>query len=173
MSFAFAFQGTSGLGFSIAGGTDNPHIGDDASIFITKIIPGGAAAQDGRLRYVPWGSHLGVHLMLSLAAVLTGALWDTGLLLRLLQRKQQMEASEGRRSLGGRTPFPCVQEGLCGLQILPGRESDQGSPCEYWSQGVCRAACQRPSTAALLVPPPLLALPMPVVVASQKTAPLI
>uniref|UniRef100_A0A669CT07 Discs large MAGUK scaffold protein 4 n=1 Tax=Oreochromis niloticus TaxID=8128 RepID=A0A669CT07_ORENI len=34
----------------IAGGTDNPHIGDDPSIFITKIIPGGAAAQDGRLR---------------------------------------------------------------------------------------------------------------------------
>ncbi|XP_020820489.1 disks large homolog 1 isoform X10 [Phascolarctos cinereus] len=43
-------RGNSGLGFSIAGGTDNPHIGDDASIFITKIIAGGAAAQDGRLR---------------------------------------------------------------------------------------------------------------------------
>uniref|UniRef100_A0A8C6P9R9 Disks large homolog 1 n=1 Tax=Nothobranchius furzeri TaxID=105023 RepID=A0A8C6P9R9_NOTFU len=43
-------QGNSGLGFSIAGGTDNPHIGEDPSIFITKVIPGGAAAQDGRLR---------------------------------------------------------------------------------------------------------------------------
>ncbi|KAL2079288.1 hypothetical protein ACEWY4_025032 [Coilia grayii] len=43
-------RGNSGLGFSIAGGIDNPHIGDDPSIFITKIIPGGAAAQDGRLR---------------------------------------------------------------------------------------------------------------------------
>ncbi|XP_076842171.1 disks large homolog 4-like isoform X6 [Brachyhypopomus gauderio] len=43
-------RGNSGLGFSIAGGTDNPHVGDDPSIFITKIIPGGAAAQDGRLR---------------------------------------------------------------------------------------------------------------------------
>uniref|UniRef100_A0A671TCY0 Disks large homolog 1 n=1 Tax=Sinocyclocheilus anshuiensis TaxID=1608454 RepID=A0A671TCY0_9TELE len=43
-------RGNSGLGFSIAGGTDNPHIGEDPSIFITKIIPGGAAAQDGRLR---------------------------------------------------------------------------------------------------------------------------
>nr|XP_032833759.1 discs large homolog 1-like protein isoform X4 [Petromyzon marinus] len=43
-------RGNSGLGFSIAGGTDNPHIGDDPSIYITKIIPGGAAAQDGRLR---------------------------------------------------------------------------------------------------------------------------
>ncbi|XP_049443368.1 disks large homolog 1-like isoform X1 [Epinephelus fuscoguttatus] len=43
-------RGNSGLGFSIAGGTDNPHIGEDPSIFITKIIPGGAAAQNGRLR---------------------------------------------------------------------------------------------------------------------------
>uniref|UniRef100_A0A2I2YYY1 Disks large homolog 1 n=1 Tax=Gorilla gorilla gorilla TaxID=9595 RepID=A0A2I2YYY1_GORGO len=48
--FFFYPQGNSGLGFSIAGGTDNPHIGDDSSIFITKIITGGAAAQDGRLR---------------------------------------------------------------------------------------------------------------------------
>nr|XP_020477427.1 disks large homolog 2-like isoform X8 [Monopterus albus] len=43
-------RGNSGLGFSIAGGADNPHIGDDPGIFITKIIPGGAAAEDGRLR---------------------------------------------------------------------------------------------------------------------------
>uniref|UniRef100_A0A8C3APE2 Discs large MAGUK scaffold protein 3 n=1 Tax=Cyclopterus lumpus TaxID=8103 RepID=A0A8C3APE2_CYCLU len=42
-------QGNSGLGFSIAGGIDNPHIPDDPGIFITKIIPGGAAAMDGRL----------------------------------------------------------------------------------------------------------------------------
>ncbi|KAL7979605.1 hypothetical protein Chor_004763 [Crotalus horridus] len=42
-------RGNSGLGFSIAGGTDNPHIPDDPGIFITKIIPGGAAAMDGRL----------------------------------------------------------------------------------------------------------------------------
>nr|XP_043886054.1 discs large homolog 1-like protein isoform X7 [Solea senegalensis] len=43
-------RGNSGLGFSIAGGTDNPHIGEDPSIFITKVIAGGAAAQDARLR---------------------------------------------------------------------------------------------------------------------------
>jgi len=42
-------RGSSGLGFSIAGGTDNPHIGTDTSIFITKIIPGGAAYADGRI----------------------------------------------------------------------------------------------------------------------------
>ncbi|XP_078693969.1 disks large homolog 1-like isoform X8 [Branchiostoma floridae x Branchiostoma belcheri] len=42
--------GTQGLGFSIAGGNDNPHIGDDPSIYITKLIPGGAAAADGKLR---------------------------------------------------------------------------------------------------------------------------
>lgn len=43
-------RGTSGLGFSIAGGTDNPHIGTDTSIYITKVIPGGAAYADGRLQ---------------------------------------------------------------------------------------------------------------------------
>ncbi|KAM5221169.1 disks large homolog 3 isoform 6-T6 [Ctenodactylus gundi] len=42
-------RGNSGLGFSIAGGIDNPHVPDDPGIFITKIIPGGAAAMDGRL----------------------------------------------------------------------------------------------------------------------------
>lgn len=43
-------RGGAGLGFSIAGGTDNPHIGDDTAIYITKLIPGGAASADGRLR---------------------------------------------------------------------------------------------------------------------------
>ncbi|XP_048589028.1 disks large homolog 1 isoform X2 [Nematostella vectensis] len=43
-------RGGSGLGFSIAGGTDNPHVDDDFGIYITKVIPGGAAAQDGRLQ---------------------------------------------------------------------------------------------------------------------------
>lgn len=43
-------RGGAGLGFSIAGGTDNPHIGDDTAIYITKLISGGAAAADGRLR---------------------------------------------------------------------------------------------------------------------------
>lgn len=43
-------RGNTGLGFSIAGGSDNPHIGEDPAIFITKIIPGGAAAADLRLK---------------------------------------------------------------------------------------------------------------------------
>ncbi len=43
-------RGTYGLGFSIAGGIDNPHVGNDTSIYITKLIPGGAAAMDKRLR---------------------------------------------------------------------------------------------------------------------------
>ena len=33
-------RGSSGLGFSIAGGVDNPHVGNDSSIYITKLIPG-------------------------------------------------------------------------------------------------------------------------------------
>ncbi|CAH0714480.1 unnamed protein product, partial [Brenthis ino] len=36
--------GGAGLGFSIAGGSDNPHIADDPLIYVTKLIPGGAAA---------------------------------------------------------------------------------------------------------------------------------
>lgn len=43
-------RGGSGLGFSIAGGVDNPHIGNDSSIYITKLIPGGAASVDKRLK---------------------------------------------------------------------------------------------------------------------------
>ena len=43
-------RGNAGLGFSIAGGTDNPHVSNDASIYITKIIDGGAAAVDKRLK---------------------------------------------------------------------------------------------------------------------------
>lgn len=43
-------RGGAGLGFSIAGGTDNPHIGDDTAIYITKLIPGGGASTDGRLK---------------------------------------------------------------------------------------------------------------------------
>lgn len=39
-----------GLGFSIAGGVGNQHIEGNDGIFITKIIPGGAAAQEGRLQ---------------------------------------------------------------------------------------------------------------------------
>ena len=36
--------------FFKAGGIDNPHIGTDTSIYITKLIPGGAAANDKRLK---------------------------------------------------------------------------------------------------------------------------
>ena len=44
-------KGPEGLGFSIAGGKDNPHIGTDPHIYITKIIPGGNAEQEGTLRW--------------------------------------------------------------------------------------------------------------------------
>ncbi|KAG1683811.1 Disks large 1 [Nymphon striatum] len=43
-------RGGAGLGFSIAGGIDNPHVEDDPSIYITKLIQGGAAAADRRLQ---------------------------------------------------------------------------------------------------------------------------
>lgn len=43
-------RGQSGLGFSISGGTDNPHLEGDFEIYVTKITPGGAASVDGRLK---------------------------------------------------------------------------------------------------------------------------
>ncbi len=38
------------IGFSIAGGVGNQHIPGDNSIYVTKIIEGGAAHKDGRLQ---------------------------------------------------------------------------------------------------------------------------
>lgn len=43
-------RGSSGLGFTVAGGTDNPHYKNDNSIYITRFIPNGPAAVDGRLK---------------------------------------------------------------------------------------------------------------------------
>jgi hypothetical protein len=49
------------LGFSIAGGCDNPMYGNNTAIFITKLTPNGVSEVDGRLRFVwknmIWISH--------------------------------------------------------------------------------------------------------------------
>lgn len=44
------FMSAPGLGFSIAGGVGNQHVPGDNSIYVTKIIEGGAAHRDGRLQ---------------------------------------------------------------------------------------------------------------------------
>lgn len=38
-----------GLGFTIRGGIDYVHVGDDPGIFVTSIKPNGAAARSGRI----------------------------------------------------------------------------------------------------------------------------
>ncbi|KAJ0065366.1 hypothetical protein NL108_007575, partial [Boleophthalmus pectinirostris] len=43
-------KGPKGLGFSIAGGVGNQHVPGDNSIYVTKVIEGGAAHKDGRLQ---------------------------------------------------------------------------------------------------------------------------
>ncbi|KAK0403278.1 hypothetical protein QR680_016831 [Steinernema hermaphroditum] len=43
------FKTNKGLGFSIAGGVGNEHVPNDSGIYVTKLIDGGAAIQDGRL----------------------------------------------------------------------------------------------------------------------------
>lgn len=50
LSYNFFCWCLSGLGFSIAGGVGNQHIPGDNSIYVTKIIEGGAAHKDGRLQ---------------------------------------------------------------------------------------------------------------------------
>lgn len=47
---SFCLDVNTGLGFSIAGGVGNQHIPGDNSIYVTKIIEGGAAQKDGRLQ---------------------------------------------------------------------------------------------------------------------------
>ncbi|CAK1540596.1 unnamed protein product [Leptosia nina] len=44
MTVVLSRAGGAGLGFSIAGGSDNPHVADNPHIYVTKLIPGGAAA---------------------------------------------------------------------------------------------------------------------------------
>ena len=44
------FKGNKGLGFSIAGGIGNQHIPGDNGIYVTKVMEGGAAFADGRLK---------------------------------------------------------------------------------------------------------------------------
>ncbi|CAJ0945166.1 unnamed protein product, partial [Mesorhabditis belari] len=44
------YKGARGLGFSIAGGIGNEHVQGDPAIYVTKIIDGGAAYHDGRLK---------------------------------------------------------------------------------------------------------------------------
>ncbi|XP_032886518.1 disks large homolog 3 isoform X4 [Amblyraja radiata] len=86
-------RGNSGLGFSIAGGIDNPHIPDDPGIFITKIIPGGAAAMDGRLGVndcVLRVNDVDVSEVVHSKAV--EALKDAGPVVRLLVRRRQPAA---------------------------------------------------------------------------------
>ena len=52
MQTIFPYLSNRGYTFKIflAGGIDNPHIGTDTSIYITKLIPGGAASNDKRLK---------------------------------------------------------------------------------------------------------------------------
>lgn len=43
-------RGESGFGFSISGGVDTPHLEGDPSIYVTRLVPNGAAIMDGRLK---------------------------------------------------------------------------------------------------------------------------
>uniref|UniRef100_A0A672PR86 Discs large MAGUK scaffold protein 4 n=1 Tax=Sinocyclocheilus grahami TaxID=75366 RepID=A0A672PR86_SINGR len=118
--------GNSGLGFSIAGGTDNPHVGDDPSIFITKIIPGGAAAQDGRLRVndsILFVNDVDVREVTHSQAV--EALKEAGAIVRLyvLRRKPIAEKVTELKLIKGPKGLGFSIAGGVGNQHIPGDNS--------------------------------------------------
>uniref|UniRef100_A0A9J7X3E9 Discs, large homolog 4a (Drosophila) n=1 Tax=Cyprinus carpio carpio TaxID=630221 RepID=A0A9J7X3E9_CYPCA len=119
-------RGNSGLGFSIAGGTDNPHVGDDPSIFITKIIPGGAAAQDGRLRVndsILFVNDVDVREVTHSQAV--EALKEAGAIVRLyvLRRKPLAEKVTEIKLIKGPKGLGFSIAGGVGNQHIPGDNS--------------------------------------------------
>ncbi|XP_041093282.1 disks large homolog 4-like [Polyodon spathula] len=119
-------RGNSGLGFSIAGGTDNPHVGDDPSIFITKIIPGGAAAQDGRLRVndsILFVNDMDVREVSHSMAV--EALKDAGAIVRLyvMRRKSAAERITEIKLIKGPKGLGFSIAGGLGNQHIPGDNS--------------------------------------------------
>uniref|UniRef100_A0A3B3V2T5 Discs large MAGUK scaffold protein 4 n=1 Tax=Poecilia latipinna TaxID=48699 RepID=A0A3B3V2T5_9TELE len=122
----FPLQGNSGLGFSIAGGTDNPHVGDDPSIFITKIIPGGAAAQDGRLSVndcILFVNDVDVREVTHSQAV--EALKEAGAIVRLyvLRRKPAAEKVTEIKLIKGPKGLGFSIAGGVGNQHIPGDNS--------------------------------------------------
>ncbi|XP_054610096.1 disks large homolog 4 isoform X1 [Dunckerocampus dactyliophorus] len=119
-------RGNSGLGFSIAGGTDNPHVGDDPSIFITKIIPGGAAAQDGRLSVndcILFVNDVDVREVTHSQAV--EALKEAGAIVRLyvLRRKPAAEKITEIKLIKGPKGLGFSIAGGVGNQHIPGDNS--------------------------------------------------
>uniref|UniRef100_A0A3Q3WC30 PDZ domain-containing protein n=1 Tax=Mola mola TaxID=94237 RepID=A0A3Q3WC30_MOLML len=148
-----ASAGNSGLGFSIAGGTDNPHIGDDPSIFITKIIPGGAAAQDGRLRVndsIVFVNDADVREVTHSIAV--EALKEAGPVVRLYvlrrrppsERITQIKLMKGPKGRKTRDPVRTLSECSSGLTLLvnllfpePEPESEEAAPDDVETPAVC------------------------------------
>uniref|UniRef100_A0A6Q2X3B1 Discs, large homolog 4a (Drosophila) n=1 Tax=Esox lucius TaxID=8010 RepID=A0A6Q2X3B1_ESOLU len=109
-----------------SGGTDNPHVGDDPSIFITKIIPGGAAAQDGRLRVndsVILVNDVDVREVTHSMAV--EALKEAGPVVRLyiLRRKPPMEMVTQMKLVKGPKGLGFSIAGGVGNQHVPGDNS--------------------------------------------------
>ncbi|XP_042899974.1 disks large homolog 1 isoform X3 [Parasteatoda tepidariorum] len=89
-------RGGAGLGFSIAGGTDNPHVGDDPSIYITKLIQGGAAAADGRLQVNDIILKVNdVDLIEIPHSIAVDALKRAGNMVHLLVKRHRMNSSSG------------------------------------------------------------------------------
>lgn len=118
-----------GLGFSIAGGVGNQHIPGDNSIYVTKIIEGGAAHKDGKLQIGDKllavsgdGAFLGLPLQASGCLgcpLLQGAgvrqIWSGVVLVGLAEREGEEAPSEQG------TPIAAHRAKKSRLSLSPGR----------------------------------------------------
>ncbi|CAD6185539.1 unnamed protein product [Caenorhabditis auriculariae] len=95
-------KGHTGLGFSITGGTDQPTEDGDTAIYVTNIIPGGAALADGRMRRSDIIVNVnGTNCENVLHEVAVNALKHAGNVVSLTLKRRREETSIG--ALG--TPF--------------------------------------------------------------------
>lgn len=96
----------SGLGFSIAGGLGNQHLKGDDGIFVTKIIPQGAAEEEGTLSVGDRLLHVRIYWLCSLHNV--SSCWSEHLLYILGSTYvYSMETRHGKMEQSIVTFFSC------------------------------------------------------------------
>ncbi|KAK6058660.1 PDZ/DHR/GLGF domain protein [Cooperia oncophora] len=102
-------KGTTGLGFSITGGTDQPAEDGDTSIYVTNIIMGGAAAADGRMK--KFDKILKVNNTECVNVpheVAVNALKTAGNVVRLVSHPAPRIKGGGREKVSHSGAYPCI-----------------------------------------------------------------
>jgi len=126
---------TSGLGFSVAGGTDHPIDDGDAAIYVTHITEGGIVHRDGQLRFGDKIVHVNGVDVTSVAhqeAIEALKTLDGRLELRVARYESPMDESEEVL----RIEFPIADEQKLGLRIAGGvdMEAETSDSAVYVSE---------------------------------------